>query len=498
MKSNDIICPEGKELCSYELINHRIKLYDCKNGHSIENIKLNEFENTQCLEWICGNCKNKYSEFYICNQCNMNLCSLCKNNHDKEHNIINYKDKNYICKQHNKSFIQYCENCCEDICSSCLDEHENHSLVAYEDKFSEIKDLRKNMNNLKTVINKFKDNLEQIIIKFQKIMECMDIYYNINNEILTNYEINKNLNYTLLKNLESINQSITNEIKDIKDYYNYGSFPNKLLYLYNEMVGENEEITMCYEPKIDNKENVRIFSDKFVQNNRDICKIIYYDGNTDGVYDLKEYFKDIDSHYNGKDSIIFKLKGINNITDMSSMFEGCNSLIKLPDLSKLNTSNIINMNSMFSKCKSLLLLPDMSNWNTSNVTDMGYIFYECESITSLPDISNWDTSNVNFMNFMFYGCKSLTSLPDISKWNTQNVIFMYSMFNECFLLSSFPDLSKWDTSNVIAMNSMFRKCKSLLSLPDISKWNTTNANRTGYMFEGCNKNSLNIPSKFRE
>ena len=43
--SNDVICPKCKEICKYEINNYKIKLYDCKNGHIIENIKLDEFKN---------------------------------------------------------------------------------------------------------------------------------------------------------------------------------------------------------------------------------------------------------------------------------------------------------------------------------------------------------------------------------------------------------------------------------------------------------------------
>ena len=37
------------------------------------------------------------NEFFICNECKMNLCPLCKSAHDKSSFIINYNDKNYIC-----------------------------------------------------------------------------------------------------------------------------------------------------------------------------------------------------------------------------------------------------------------------------------------------------------------------------------------------------------------------------------------------------------------
>ena len=52
---------------------------------------------------------NYNNEMYICNGCDILLCPLCKNNHNKEHNIINYELKNYICNKHNESFIAYCK-----------------------------------------------------------------------------------------------------------------------------------------------------------------------------------------------------------------------------------------------------------------------------------------------------------------------------------------------------------------------------------------------------
>ena len=43
---------------------------------------------------------------------------------------------------------------------------------------------------------------------------------------------------------------------------------------------------------------------------------------------------------------------------------------------------------MFNDCNSLITLPDISKWNTSNVTDMNEMFYNCNSLITLPDISN--------------------------------------------------------------------------------------------------------------
>ena len=47
---------------------------------------------------------------------------------------------------------------------------------------------------------------------------------------------------------------------------------------------------------------------------------------------------------------------------------------------------------------------DISYWNVSNVTDMSRMFCGCESLKSVGDISKWDVSNVMGRVGMFYGC----------------------------------------------------------------------------------------------
>ena len=161
--SKDIICPDCNEICKYEIKDYKIKLYDCKNGHITENIKLTEFDNKQIIDISqinCGICKNMNksntfnNEFYICYECKMNLCPLCKSIHDKTHSIINYDNKNYLCYKHNEVFIEYCEDCNIDICLSCSNEHKNHRIVLYQDKLIDIEKLRNKMNEFNKIINK--------------------------------------------------------------------------------------------------------------------------------------------------------------------------------------------------------------------------------------------------------------------------------------------------------------------------------------------------------
>ena len=48
---------------------------------------------------------------------------------------------------------------------------------------------------------------------------------------------------------------------------------------------------------------------------------------------------------------------------------------------------------------------------------MNNIFNGCSSLIELPDISKWEVNKVIFMNNMFNGCISLISLPDLSRRN---------------------------------------------------------------------------------
>ena len=89
-----------------------------------------------------------------------------------------------------------------------------------------------------------------------------------------------------------------------------------------------------------------------------------------------------------------------NVTDMRAMFNGCNSLTTIP---KMDTSKVTSMSYMFGSCYLLTTIPEM---DTSQVTNMGEIFYECPSLTTIPEM---DTSKVTYIG-SFYGSGSLTDL----------------------------------------------------------------------------------------
>ena len=79
---------------------------------------------------------------------------------------------------------------------------------------------------------------------------------------------------------------------------------------------------------------LRIFGKNFVKTNSNKCKIIY----KNKIYQLKEFFNEIDINYKYKYKDIIKLKlfGVDNIIDMNRMFFGCYHLESVSEYSTRN------------------------------------------------------------------------------------------------------------------------------------------------------------------
>ena len=224
IKSKDIICNECKEPCRIKFENYKIKLYECPNGHIQDNIKFINFDNTQNInisKIICNKCpyKNKGNcpndEFYRCLTCKINLCILCRANHNNKHNIIIYDEKNYICPIHKEPYIKYCIKCNKNICFSC-EEHEKHETIFLGDIKPNIDDKKRILNVMKKSIDIINRTIKDMINKLNEFMKYINKYYEINNNILENYNVKKR-NYQNLKNIDNIdnNNEIFKKLKDI-------------------------------------------------------------------------------------------------------------------------------------------------------------------------------------------------------------------------------------------------------------------------------------------
>ena len=232
--SKDVICPICGEKSYIDIINYKISLYDCKNNHRMDNILIDEYEKTQYIEQakiICDICKiNKKSEtykneFYKCNLCKVNLCPICQNNHDKNHIIIRYDLRNYICDLHNCKYNAYCENCKNNICMECEQLHQNHNIIYFGKILPQSDAIKKQIEESRKNIDNFNNNINDIIKKLEKVKENIEKLYKINFDIINNYDV-KNVNYELLQNINKVHSFNINVIEDLNKINN----ENDILY----------------------------------------------------------------------------------------------------------------------------------------------------------------------------------------------------------------------------------------------------------------------------
>ena len=157
------------------------------------------------------------------------------------------------------------------------------------------------------------------------------------------------------------------------------------------------------------------------------------------------------------------------------------------DFTNFNTSNLTDMNSLFKGCNNLKSI-NFYNFDTSLVTDMSNLFNGCEKLISV-DISEFNTEAVTNMNSMFANYDSLTSI-DLFNFNTSNVIDMGSMFEGCEQLEIIK-LFYFNTSSVTDMSKMFSNCNNLVFI-DISNFKMQSVTKYDDMFKGDFQNTIYV------
>lgn len=248
-----IICPECQKKCLLEMKDFKINLSDCPNGHSTKNLLLDKFISIQkkdIKEIGCDVCQENVQEnqCYICNTCDVDLCSKCRLEHNKFHKIINYEDKIYICKKHDRTFDSFCKKCKENICSSCYPKHIDHkSEIIYLGLILQTKDDLKNKSiNNTNIINNFKNGIEDIISKLNKIIEYTDILINLEENFINNFN-DQNYNYEILSNLNQLtSDKIFNSFEKINTDKNIIHKFKNIMMIYEKMTNIDLNIEKYY------------------------------------------------------------------------------------------------------------------------------------------------------------------------------------------------------------------------------------------------------------
>ena len=511
-----IICPKCQNLSLFILNEDKISFNNCikRDNISLEIPKFIKSQRIHEEKIICDECFNNKSfykmKFYKC-FCNKNICPLCirkhsKYKHNNKENNIEYYETFYKCHIHNNLYISYCKECHKNLCSECEENCKNHTII----NFKKIKQGEKKINLIKNEINEGKEKIKHYLKNLEKLKIILDkkIEHLIEN-LNCFYKALEKINYCFesLFNYENIQSLAYFDSPKLLKYINYNLKEKikKKLRIQIDLFDKPNRIEMVYENNKAQNSRTLLFGEEFFKNNKKNCILLI----NDEIKDFNNYYI-FDSKK--ENSIKVELFEENKITNMSSLFNNCNSLTSV-DISDWNMEKIINISQMFKSCQFLSTIksstkwrldnikndisyiffecsklkeiPDISNWNTKNIINMSYIFKGCSELKSLPDISKWDTRNVVNMSNIFSGCKSLFSLPDISKWDISNVTDLSGIFSECKELKNIPDISNWNTSNFININKFFNNCSSLITIPDISKWDISNVKDISYLFSDC-------------
>ena len=264
---------------------------------------------------------------------------IIRNNNDKRviKLIINNKHEINLTERKN-------ENILENIVSKL-----NELIKINEDKDKIIQNLINENNNLKNELKIIKNENNNLI-------------ENIRNKLNEKFGINfiSEVN-DISSNNKADGAKTIKEIEDKKKISEHKNNKDEINLVHND--NNKDEINILY--KID-KEEIKLFGKKFVENNKNNCSIII-----DGIeQELVEDYKFENFEKKGKDILEIKLKGISNITNLNYMFWECDSLISFPDISNLDTSKVTNMNHIFD-VQNLKWFPNISNWNISNALDIG-------------------------------------------------------------------------------------------------------------------------------
>lgn len=223
-QQTDIICPICKEDSILTIKDYIISLNECYNRHKSKNYFLKEFYESQQVnesKILCKKCNKKRTEIYEkkickCCTCDENLCPICTANHDKNHLIIDYELKNFICNIHNERYISFCKDCHQNLCDLCEIAHtKNHVFIYHKDIIKNEDEIKNNLNNLKINVEKFKNEIYSIINKLNQIINNMELYYKISSNIINNFNT-KNKNYQSLTSINNINDNNNAVIEEIK------------------------------------------------------------------------------------------------------------------------------------------------------------------------------------------------------------------------------------------------------------------------------------------
>ena len=143
---------------------------------------------------------------------------------------------------------------------------------------------------------------------------------------------------------------------------------------------KNRQQQYEYHPQ-DRKELVYFIKDLIKQGETDLNCI-----DVSKITDMKLLFYQVNSIGSQVSNIDISGWDVSNVTTMSSMFYGCDKFNG--DISDWNVSNVENMYNMFGHCKNFDC--DLTKWKVNpNTTDISDMFDDCETLIKNNKIPKW-------------------------------------------------------------------------------------------------------------
>jgi len=220
-------CPDCNLISSLNLYykegKPNIKYY-CENNHNGKILLeeyMKKYNNYSLLKEKCQDCNKNQNEikgeYSYCSHCNKFLCYICIANHlkNKNHNIINLKRYDSLCKIHSNFFYSYCLKCKKNICIYCKLNHESHDLIDLS-KFNYGGESRKKLEDRIKKIVKILEDLDiikqNINIEIDKLKKSCEIEIKYFILLINTYQYEQtqnNLNYNVIQNLKNFDEIFT-------------------------------------------------------------------------------------------------------------------------------------------------------------------------------------------------------------------------------------------------------------------------------------------------
>lgn len=347
VKSQYVICPECKENCLININSYKVSLSNCRNEHIVNNLSINEFIYTQYIDeslTLCDECKTSKAiaynnNFFICS-CGLVLCPTCQMDHRKiKHIIYNYEKKNYWCIEHNEKFTSYCLDCKYDLCLKCELRHNlKHKIIEFKDILPNkhfLGKVKSTQSKFREYIDQMQEEINKIVRTLHSFLDSLNAYYQINEEIVNNYDLRLR-NYFSIKNISNYNtQRLLDDMNCAIKENDLEKKINLILDINSKINTGLDEFGPCKDKNYVTikyrKCNVpglpgimRIFGDKFVEENYDKCYLILNNKEMRLTTRLS-YVKQNEAD----DLLEIKLIETKKITSLNSMFGGAKLCILL-------------------------------------------------------------------------------------------------------------------------------------------------------------------------